>query len=136
MDELKASKIISLSGMRAQATRIRVVSENIANADSVSRYQGGKPYQRKIVTFKNEMDNAIGAKVVKVSEIGKDNSPFNIKYDPSSPAADAKGYVLLPNINPLVEMMDLREAQRSYDANVKAVSVAKDMTARTIDILR
>lgn len=136
MDDLKASKIISLSGMRAQATRIRVVSENIANADSVSKQRGGKPYQRKIVTFKNEMDKAIGAKVVKVSEISTDNSPFNAKYDPMSPAADEKGYVLLPNINPLVEMMDLREAQRSYEANVKAVSVAKDMTARTIDILR
>ncbi|MBR7158180.1 MAG: flagellar basal body rod protein FlgC [Alphaproteobacteria bacterium] len=136
MDELMASKQISLAGMRAQATRLRVVSENIANADSVSKYPGGKPYQRKVVTFKNELDRQTGVRTVKVNQIKNDDSEFQMKYDPSSPAAGANGYVLLPNVNPLVEMMDLREAQRSYDANLKAVSIAKDMTSRTIDMLR
>ncbi len=136
MDELMASKQISLAGMRAQATRLRVVSENIANAESVSKYPGGEPYRRKVVTFKNEFDKHLGVKVVKVNQIKNDDSEFQMKYDPSNPAADLNGYVLLPNINPLVEMMDLREAQRSYDANLKAVSIVKDMTSRTIDMLR
>jgi flagellar basal-body rod protein FlgC len=122
--------------MRVQGERLRVISENIANADSVSEVRGGDPYRRKTVTFKNELDRQSGLDLVKVSKVGLDPSEFTRKYDPSSPAADNQGYVKLPNVNALIEMNDMREAQRSYEANLKVVEVARGMLQRTIDILR
>ena len=135
MDFLK-SMAIAASGLRTQQGRMRVISENIANADSTAQTAGGDPYRRKTVTFKNELDRQSGLDLVKVSKVGLDPSEFTRKYDPSSPAADNQGYVKLPNVNALIEMNDMREAQRSYEANLKVVEVARGMLQRTIDILR
>jgi flagellar basal-body rod protein FlgC len=134
--DLMDSLAISAAGMRVQGERLRVISENIANADSVSELPGGDPYRRKTITFKNELDRQAGLDLVKVSKVGLDPSEFTRKYDPNNPAADRSGYVKLPNVNALIEMSDMREAQRSYEANLKVVEVARGMLQRTIDILR
>ena len=135
MDFLK-SMGIAASGLRAQAGRMRVLSENIANADSTASTAGGDPYRRKIPTFSSEIDRALDARIMKMGKIGLDQSNFRSKYDPSHPAADANGNVKFPNVNSLVEMSDLKEAQRSYEANLKAIEVARGMLQRTIDLLR
>lgn len=127
---------VATSGMIAQNVRVRVISQNIANADSVATNPGGMPYQRQTVSFKSEMDRASGAEVVKVANIGVDHTPFSQQFDPGHPAADENGYVLLPNVKPLIEMVDLRQAQRSYEANLRVVDVARTMVARTLDLLR
>jgi len=134
--DLMDSLAISAAGMRVQGERLRVISENIANADSVSEAPGGDPYRRKTITFKNELDRQSGLDLVKVQKVGLDPSEFTRKYDPNNPAADKTGYVKLPNVNALIEMGDMREAQRSYEANLKVVDVARGMLQRTIDILR
>jgi len=134
--DLMDSLAISAAGMRVQGERLRVISENIANADSVSEVPGGDPYRRKTITFKNELDRQAGLDLVKVQKVGLDPSEFTRKYDPNNPAADKSGYVKLPNVNALIEMSDMREAQRSYEANLKVVEVARGMLQRTIDILR
>jgi len=134
--DLMDSLAISAAGMRVQGERLRVISENIANADSVSEVPGGNPYRRKTITFKNELDRQSGLDLVKVQKVGLDPSEFTRKYDPNNPAADKTGYVKLPNVNALIEMGDMREAQRSYEANLKVVDVARGMLQRTIDILR
>lgn len=136
MDDLTLSKTIASSGMKAQAMRLRVISENLANADSLAKTPGGMPYRRKTVTFRNELDKATGAELVKVGRVSRDRSRLERKYDPNHVAADADGYVLLPNVNPLIETMDMREAQRTYDANVNVISVSKDMMAKTLDLIR
>lgn len=135
MDLMKSIKI-SASGMQAQGVRLKVIAENLANADSISDTPGGNPYRRKVVTFTDVLDRKLGADLVKVKNIGTDTSPFREKYDATSPAADANGYVKMPNVNPLIELMDMREAQRSYEANLRIVDVAKNMMTRTIDLLR
>jgi flagellar basal-body rod protein FlgC len=127
---------ISASGMRAQGTRLRVVSENIANADSTAQTPGGEPYRRKVVTFGNELDRKNGVDLVHVDRISTDQTPFRRQYDPGNPAADGKGYVLMPNVNPLVEMVDMREAQRSYEANLRVLQTSRSMLQETIGILR
>jgi len=134
--DLMESLMISAAGMRAQGQRLRVVAENLANADSVSEVPGGDPYRRKTITFKNALDKALGLETVQVSKVGVDRSDFRMKYDPGNPAADAKGYVKLPNVNSLIEMTDMREAQRSYEANLRAIEVARTMLQRTIDLIR
>ncbi len=136
MDELKNSSRIAISGMNAQARRMRVISENMANADSLPQTPGAEPYRRKTITFKNELDRASGASLVKVDKISRDMSQLERKHDPSHPGADAQGYVLTPNVNPLIELMDLREAQRSYEANMNVVNTSKHMLSRTLDLLR
>ncbi len=135
-DDLLKTMRISSAGMKAQGTRLRVISENIANADSLADKQGGQPYRRKIVNFKNELNRSIGLDVVKVDHIRNDRSDFEKKFDPNHPAADENGYVLTPNVNPLVEMMDMREAQRSYEANLNVIKASKGMLQGTIDILK
>jgi len=135
MDFLK-SMGIAASGLRAQAGRMRVISENIANADSTASAAGGDPYRRKIPTFSSEFDRELDARVLKMGRIGQDQSDFKFKYDPSHPAADANGNVKFPNVNSLVEMTDLREAQRSYEANLNVVTATRRMIQRTLDILR
>ncbi len=135
MDLIKTLKI-SAAGMQAQGTRLRVISENIANANSLPDRPGGEPYRRKIVTFKNVLDRTISAHRVKVDKILTDKSDFVKKFDPNHPAADADGYVEVPNVKPLVEMMDMREAQRSYEANLNVIQISKTMLMRTIDMLR
>ena len=133
---LYKSMVISAAGMRAQSIRMRVISENLANADSTASTPGGDPYRRKTVSFKNEVDRQLGVDLVEVNKIGHDNSKFGRKYDPGHPAADAMGYVNTPNVNSLVEIMDMRQAERSYQANVTSVEAAKNMLMRTIDLLR
>jgi flagellar basal-body rod protein FlgC len=135
VDLINAIKI-SASGMKAQGTRLRVISENIANTNSLAETPGGDPYRRKLVTFQNVLDRELKADLVKVSRIGFDNSEFSKRFDPTHPAADAEGYVLTPNVNGLIEMMDMREAQRSYDANLNLVEASKRMIERTIDLMR
>ena len=134
--DLMESLMISAAGMRVQGERLRVISENIANVDSVSEVPGGDPYRRKTITFKNALDREMGVDLVKVKKVGLDPSEFTRKYDPNNPAADKSGYVKLPNVNSLIEMNDMREAQRSYEANLKVIEVARGMLSRTIDILR
>jgi flagellar basal-body rod protein FlgC len=134
--DLMESLMISAAGMRAQGQRLRVVAENLANADSVSEVAGGDPYRRKTISFKNQLDRELGLETVQVSKVGEDPSDFRMKYDPGNPAADAKGYVKLPNVNSLIEMSDMREAQRSYEANLRAIEVARSMLQRTIDLIR
>jgi flagellar basal-body rod protein FlgC len=134
--DLMDSLAISAAGMRVQGERLRVISENMANVDSVSEVPGGDPYRRKTITFQNHLDRDLGLDLVKVAKVGVDSSDFTKKYDPSNPAADKQGYVKLPNVNALIEMSDMREAQRSYEANLKVIEVARGMLQRTIDILR
>lgn len=134
--DLMESLMISAAGMRAQGQRLRVVAENLANADSVSEVPGGDPYRRKTISFKNQLDRELGLATVQVGKVGEDPSDFRMKYDPGNPAADGKGYVKLPNVNSLIEMSDMREAQRSYEANLKAIEVARSMLQRTIDLIR
>ena len=135
MDFLK-SIAIAASGLRAQAGRMRVLSENIANADSTATRAGGDPYRRKIPTFRSEVDRALDAKVVTLGRVRPDQGEFRNKYEPGHPAADANGYVKFPNVNSLVEMTDMREAQRSYEANLNVIGATRRMLQRTIDILR
>ena len=136
MDDLLKTFKISASGMKAQGTRLRIISENIANADSLPRAPGQQPYRRKLVTFKNELDRRIGLDTVRIDRIRPDNSDFEKKFEPNHPAADADGYVLVPNVNSLIEMSDMREAERSYEANLTVIKSSKAMLNATIDILR
>ena len=126
---------ISAEGMRAQSERLRVVAENIANAESTSTEPGGAPYRRKLVIFQNVLNKELGIPTVKVAKRTTDMSAFNKKYDPTHPAADAQGYVLYPNVNPIVEMMDMREARRGYEANLNVIEVSKSMLSQTISLL-
>ena len=127
---------ISASGMRVQGVRLRIIAENIANADSTATEPGGQPYRRKLVTFANELDRASETLRVGVHKIQFDNSAFSRRLEPGHPAADAEGYVLYPNVNSLIEMSDMREAQRSYEANLRAIQASRSMLQQTIDILR
>jgi flagellar basal-body rod protein FlgC len=136
MDQLTAALKISGSGMQAQSTRMRVVSENLANAQSTGRTPGADPYRRKTVTFGEEMDRVMGTPTVIVKDIGADRSPFDVKHDPGNPAADANGNVKMPNVNVLIELSDLRQANRSYSANVEAITQARSMLTMNIDLLR
>jgi len=135
MDFLKAVNIAT-SGLRAQAGRIRVISENLANADSTAQTAGGDPYRRKVPTFNSELDRSLGARVVSLGRVRPDNSAFRVKYEPGNPAADAAGNVKYPNVNSLVEMSDMREAQRSYEANLNIITATRRMIQRTLDILK
>ncbi len=128
---------ISATGMRAQGTRLRVISENVANASTTGTTPGSDPYRRQLITFKNELDREAGVKLVEVENIDEDfKTPFPLKYMPDHPAADARGYVKMPNLNPLIEMMDVREAQRSYESNLGMIEQSRGMVLRTIDLLR
>jgi len=134
--DLAASMDIASSGMRAQGTRLRIVSENIANSNTVGSRPGEDPYRRKTMTFKNVLDNESGNRFVRVDRIYPDKSDFKIEYDPTHPAANKDGYVKKPNVNSLIEMADLREAQRSYEANLNVIEMSKAMIARTVELLR
>jgi len=135
MDFLR-SIAIAASGLRAQAGRMRIIAENIANADSTARAAGTDPYRRRIPTFRTEIDRALDAQVVALGRVKTDPSDFRVKHEPGHPAADPKGNVKYPNVNSLVEMMDLREAQRSYEANVNVIGASRRMIQRTIEILK
>jgi flagellar basal-body rod protein FlgC len=115
---------------------MRVISENIANADSTAPTAGGDPYRRKVPTFSSALDRTLDAKVVSLGQIKPDQSAFRVKYEPSNPAADATGNVKYPNVNPLIEMTDMRDAQRSYEANLNIITATRRMIQRTLDILK
>ncbi len=134
--ELKNAMKISASGMKAQGDRLKTIAENLANADSLGKTPGADPYRRKIVNFKTELDRATGAQMVQAQKPTKDKSDFELKYDPGHPAANADGYVKLPNVKSVIEMADMREAQRTYEANLNVVDSAKQMINRTVDLLR
>lgn len=135
-DDLISSMYVSASGMRTQGVRMRLSSENLANAESTSETPGGDPYKRRMVTFQNTLDRTLNIEKVRVRDIINDNSQFPIEYDPSHPSADENGYVKMPNVNSLVELMDLKEATRSYEANLSAIQMARSMLGKTIEILR
>ncbi|MDH3241511.1 MAG: flagellar basal body rod protein FlgC [Alphaproteobacteria bacterium] len=135
MDILKAMKLAS-AGMQVQSTRMRVVAENLANADTRPEKPGEDPYRRKVITFKNTLDSELGIDRVRVDRIRADRTEFEKKYDPGHPAADEKGYVQVPNVKAMIEMMDLKEAQRSFEANLTVIQAAKSMLQKTIDLLR
>lgn len=136
MDPLVASLKISASGLEAQSSRLRVVSENLANARSTGDVPGSDPYRRKTVSFTQELDRAAGVSTVEIKKIGVDRSDFRTEYDPGNPAADVNGVVKYPNVNILVEMADMREANRSYEANLQSIRQARDLINSTIDLLR
>ncbi|MDD3445383.1 MAG: flagellar basal body rod protein FlgC [Zavarzinia sp.] len=136
MDDLNRTLLISASGLRAQSVRMRVIAENLANAETVGLKPGDDPYRRKVVSFANELDRATGADMVEVKKVGEDQSAFGNRYDPGHPAADANGYVRTPNVNMLVEVNDMRQAQRTYEANLNVIDSARSMMMRTIDLLR
>jgi flagellar basal-body rod protein FlgC len=136
IDPLLAASRLASAGLEAQSLRMRVVSENLANAQSTGDAPGADPYSRKTVTFKAELDRAVGAASVRVRDIDTDKTPFRVEYDPSNPAADQSGNVKLPNVNALIEMADMREANRSYEANLQVIKQARAMVASVIDLLR
>lgn len=135
-DPLSATLHISAAGLRAQSERLRVVSENLANARSTGKTAGDDPYQRKTITFESEFNRAYQAELVSVKGVGNDKAPFTIEYDPGHPAADVDGYVKMPNVNTLLELADMRETNRSYEANLKIMTQAREMVMRNIDLLR
>lgn len=128
--------LISSSGLKVQNGRMRVIAENLANADSVSSTAGGDPYRRKIPTVSARFDKELNAAVAKLGRIESDQSAFETRYEPSSPAADASGIVKYPNVQPLVEMVDMQSAQRTYEANLSVVTTTRTMMQKTVDILR
>lgn len=127
---------VAAAGMRVQGARMRVVAQNLANAESTALGRDGAPYRRQTITFANRLDRELGIERVRVARLGVDRSPFPLRYAPGHPAADADGYVLMPNVNPLLELMDLREAQRSFEANLNALALARSLVRRTVDLLR
>jgi len=135
MDFLK-SIAIAASGLRAQAGRMRIISENIANADSTAQQPGTDPFRRRIPTFRSEVDRVLDARMVALGKLRSDPSDFRLKHEPGHPSADANGHVKYPNVNPLVEMTDMRDAQRSYEANINVISASRRMIQRTIEILK
>ena len=136
MADFLSSLRIAATGLHAQNARMRVIAENIANADSAGKTPEEDPYRRRIPTFRAVMDNEAGGKVVEIGKIALDQSDFQSRYEPGHPAADARGYVRYPNVNSLIETMDMREAQRTYEANLNVVTVTRSMMGRTIDILK
>jgi len=136
IDPLRLATSIAGSGLEAESLRLRIVAENIANANSTGASPGADPYQRKTVTFDSELDRLSGASRVAIRGTGVDPAPFRVEHDPGNPAADADGNVKLPNVNVLIEMADMREANRAYEANLQMVKQARVMTTMTIDLLR
>lgn len=136
MDPLTSAMKVAASGMTAQSERLRVVSENLANSQSTGRTAGSDPYRRKMITFSAELDRVSGASTVEVADIARDPSSFPVEYQPGNVAADAKGYVKMPNVNVLVEMADMREANRGYEANLQVIKQARDLISMTIDLMR
>lgn len=127
---------VAAAGLKAQAGRMRIIAENIANADSTSKTAGGEPYRRKVPTMKSSFDDELSAQVVTLGKVQRDQSDFRVRYEPGNPMADANGNIRLPNVDSLIEQTDMREAQRSYEANLNMVGAARRMISRTLDILK
>ena len=136
MDDIIKTMRISGAGMKTQGARLQVIAQNVANANSLPQAEGGQPYRRQVMTFKNVFNEAVGLDTVEVDKVRPDRSAFGKRFDPNHPAADEDGYVLTPNVNMLIEMTDMREAQRSYDANLNVIKASKAMLNSTIDVLR
>jgi flagellar basal-body rod protein FlgC len=136
LDPLQASLRIAGAGMEAQSSRLRVISENIANAQSTGTTAGADPYSRKTITFDSEMDRSLGLPLIHVKNIGLDGTPFKVELDPGNPAADAKGFVKVPNVDLLVELADMREANRSYEANLQVAKQSADLMSQTVGLLK
>jgi len=136
LDPLQASLRIAGSGLEAQSARLRVISENIANAQSTGQIAGADPYRRKTITFDSEMDRALGVSTVHVKDVGVDQTPFKIELDPGNPAADEKGFVKMPNVDLLTELADMREANRSYEADLQVAKQSADLMNMTVNLLR
>jgi len=136
MADFLSTLAIAASGLRAQSGRMRVISENLANADSTGQTPTDDPYRRQIPSFTSSFDRALGAEIVRLGRIMPDTSDFEMRLEPGHPAADANGYVRYPNVNPLIEAVDLQEAQRSYDANLNVITATRDMVESTIAILK
>lgn len=136
VDPLIASVGIAASGMEAQSTRLRILSENLANAQSTGATPGADPYRRKLITFENVLDDVGGKQGVRVGSIDESNAPFRTEFNPDHPAADSRGNVKLPNVNVLVEMADMREASRSFEANLQIIKQSRELVSMTIDLLR
>jgi flagellar basal-body rod protein FlgC len=136
MPDIRDSMIIAGSGMKVQSDRLRIIAQNLANADSVALTPGGDPYRRKTITFKNVLDREMGVSKVDVARYGVDNTPFRLKYDPGHPAANAEGYVKMPNVSSIIEIVDMREAQRAYEANLNVIEVSKAMVSSTLQLIR
>ncbi len=134
--DLSKTLTISGSGLETQSTRLRVIAENLANQDSTATSPGADPYRRKTVSFSNRMDRAIGVETVRIRQIARDQASFPLRHDPSHPAANARGYVKLPNVNSFVEVMDMRDAERSYRANLAVIQATRGMLTRTIEMLK
>ena len=134
--EFSKSLTVAAAGLKAQAGRLRIIAENIANADSAPPSAGAQPYRRKIPTFTSHLDDATGARLVEAGRVRRDPSAFRTKFEPGNPAANARGEVQMPNVNALIENMDLREAQRSYEANLNMVTATRKMLAQTLAILK
>ena len=134
--DIETALAISAHGMRAQTERLKVVAQNLANQDTTGAAPGADPYRRKTITFRDDMDRALGTEVVGVARIAGDPAPFQLRYDPSNPAADPRGYVRMPNVNSFVELMDMRAAQRGYDANLAVMQTTRGMLSRTIEMLK
>ena len=136
ISDFTRSMSIATSGLRAQSGRMRVISENIANADSTAQTAGGDPYRRKVPSFSSALDRTLDAQVVSLGRVRTDQSAYRVKYEPGNPAADATGNVKYPNVNSMVEMTDMRDAQRSYEANLNIIGATRRMIQRTLDILK
>ena len=136
MTDFLSSLKIAATGLHAQNARMRIIAENLANADSAGKTPGADPYRRRLPTFQAMMDSDAGGEIVQVGKIAFDMSDFQSRYEPGHPAADKNGYVKYPNVDPLIEAMDMREAQRTYEANLNVVTVTKQMLSRTLDILK
>lgn len=136
MADFLSSLRIAATGLHAQSARMRVIAENIANADSAGKAPGEEPYRRRIPTFQAVMDNDAGGRIVQIGRLAYDMSAFEARYEPGHPAADEHGYVRYPNVNPLIEAMDMRDAQRTYEANLNLITTTRQMVGSTLDILR
>ena len=133
--DISSTLNISASGLAAQGNRLQIIAQNLANADSTGTAPGSDPYQRRTISFQNQVDSQTGAELVGVGEVGHDSAPFPLKYDPSNPAANAQGYVKLPNVNSFVELMDMQQAERSYDADLSVMQMTRSMVSRTLGLL-
>jgi flagellar basal-body rod protein FlgC len=133
--DFSTSMAVTAAGMRVQSERMKVISENIANADSTSPTPGADPYRRKVPTVTSKFDRELGANLVETGKTVQDKSEFRSQYDPGNPNADKQGYVKLPNVDSLIEIMDMREAQRSYEADLTVMDATKQMLAKTVDLL-
>ena len=134
--DINSTLSISAAGMQSQSDRLRIIAENIANQDTVGSTPGSDPYRRKTISFENALDKINGVSTVRVKKVNQDMSDFETRYDPTNPAADKHGYVKMPNVNTMLEVVDSHEAERSYEANLNTFQTTRSMTTRTIDLLK